>query len=167
MVPFKLILVIVLAVFSGCACVPQNPTTSPSSSETPKPYAFDREKARELSDAVVAALIKNDRSALRSKMEKAARDYYNQTSFDKIIDQMFEAYGSPKEAIFMKVEEGRKQGAGGYDKPVLKHWYAVRTSKYDYGSHFVFVEIVPDEDGYASSGVSIVNFPMGVPQDMQ
>jgi hypothetical protein len=50
---------------------------------------------------------------------------------------------------------------------MLKHWYAVRTSKYDYGSHFISVEIVPDDGGYASSGVSIVNFPMGVPEDMQ
>ena len=74
---------------------------------------------------------------------------------------------SPLEAKFKKVEQGRKWGTGGYDKPMLKHWYAVRTSKYDYGSHFISVEIVPDDGGYASSGVSIVNFPMGVPEDMQ
>ena len=116
---------------------------------------------------MVDALLKNDRATLRSKMEKAAREYYDQLAFDGIVDQMFGTFGSPIEARFKKGEQGRKWGTGGYDKPMLKHWYAVRTSKHEFGSHFISVEIVPDEDGYASSGVSIVNFPMGVPKDMQ
>lgn len=116
---------------------------------------------------MVDSLIKNDRRALLSKMEKGARDYYDQPAFDKIIDLMVATYGTPIEATFKKVEQGRKSGTGGYDKPVLKYWYAVKTSKYDYGSHFISVEIVPDENGYASSGISIVDFPVGVPEDMQ
>ena len=100
-------------------------------------------------------------------MEKAARDYYDQGAVDSILDKMIGLFGSPVEVKFKKVEQGRKWGTGGYDKPMLKHWYAVRTSKHDYGSHFIFVEIVPDEEEYASSGISIVNFPAGVPEDMR
>ncbi len=140
-------------------------SSTPTSSETP--FDFDRNKAKAISDSIVDALIKNDRQLLRSKMEKAARDYYDQVAFDEIIDKMISMFGTPIEVKFKKAEQGRKFGIG-YDKPLLKHWYAVRTSKSNFDSlNYVFVEIVPDEDGYASSGVSIVNFPMGVPDDMR
>lgn len=159
----------VLFIVVGNACAPSsaNLPRQESATPTPKVYEFDREKARAISDSMVDALIKNDRPILFSKMERAAREYYDQASFDKIVDMMLTTFGSPIEAKFKKAEQGRKWGTDGYDKPMLKHWYAVRTSKFDYGSHFIFVEIVPDEEGYASSGVSTVNFPMGFPEDMQ
>jgi len=129
---------------------------------------FDRKKARELSDLIVDALIKNDRPLLRSKMVKEARDYYDQSAFDEIINKMTDAFGVPQEVKFKKAEQWRKWGSDGLDRPMLKHWYAVRTTKSDYDKlNDVFVEIVPEEGGYASSGVSIVNFPMVVPEDMK
>lgn len=162
-------LIISLALVASVAACGTVSYTEPLTNSSPSasPYSFDREKAKAFSDSIVEALIKNDRKLLRSKMEKAARDYYDQAAFDDIIDKMVAAFGAPLEFKFKKVEQGKKYGAG-YDKPMLKHWYAVRTSKSDYESlNYIFVEIVPDEGSYASSGVSIVNFPMGVPEGMQ
>ncbi len=163
--------VLILGVFLiagySCALRPGNLTQQAPPPPTRQAYEFDHVKTRVISDSMVNALIENDRPALFSKMEKAAREYYDQASYNEIIDMMLGMFGSPVEAKFKKVEQGRKSGTGGYDKPVLKHWYAVRTSKFDYGSHFIFVEIVPEDNGYASSGISIVTFPMGVPDDMK
>ena len=165
------LLVLSIFLIGGYACsyTSVNQSLPPSPSGTAEPsYEFDRKKARELSDSIVDALIKNDRPALRSKMVKEARDYYDQAAFDDIIDKMFDSFGAPQEVKFKKAEQGRKWGSGGFDRPMLKHWYAVRTTKADYEKlNYVFVEIVPDEGGYASSGVSIVNFPMGIPDDMK
>lgn len=143
--------------------------TEPLSTSSPSatPFSFDREKAKAISDSTVEALSKNDRQLLRSNMEKAARNSYDQAAFDDIIDKMVATFGTPIEVKFKKAEQGKKSGTG-YDKPMLKHWYAVRTSKSDYDSlNYIFVELVPDEGSYASSGVSIVNFPKGVPEDMR
>jgi len=162
-------LLLILFFVVGISCAPPSSNLEQKTSATPTPeaYKFDGEKARAISDSMVDALIKNDRPVLLSKMEKGARDYYDQASFNELVDTMFTTFGSPIEAKFKKAEQGRKQGTGGYDKPVLKHWYAVRTSKFDYGSHFIFVEIVPDDGAYASSGVSLAPPPLGVPKDMQ
>jgi hypothetical protein len=161
--------VLSIALLSGFGCAfPPAPVNNPAAvTQTTTPYVFDKDKARDIADTMVNALIKNDRTVIFSKMEKAAREYYDQATFNDVIDKMVGMFGSPIEAKFKKAAQGRRWGEGGYDKPMLKHWYAVRTSKFDYGSHFIFVEIVPDGDGYASSGISIVNFPMGLPEDMK
>jgi len=162
-----IIIVFCFVIGHACASSPTNTEQVPSPTSTPLPYEFDRTKAKSISDSIVDELIKNERDALFSKMETEFRNYYNKDAFDGIIDKMFGMFGSPIEAEFKKAGQGRRVGSGGYDKPMIKHWYAVRTSKHDYGSHFIFVEIVPDGDVYASSGVAIVNFPMGVPDDMK
>ena len=165
---FKLsVLTIAWVTSFACAFSPPPPVSdSASVTPTPTPSFFDKEKARDIADTMVNALLKDDRPVVFSKMETAARDYYDQATFDDVIDKMVGMFGSPVEARFKKADQGRKWGVG-YDKPMLKHWYAVKTSKFDYGRHFIFVEIVPDGDGYASSEISIVNFPMGFPEDMR
>ena len=95
------------------------------------------------------------------KVEKDARDYYDEKSFGSVIDQMFAIYGKSFEAEYKMDDVGRKIGSGGYDKPMRKFWYAIRTTKYKKGSHFLTVEIVPDEGGLASSGFTTVTFPLG------
>ena len=48
-----------------------------------------------------------------------------------------------------------------------KFWYAVRTTKYEKGSVYLNVEVVPDDSGLAMSGFSLVTFSDGVPQSLK
>jgi len=94
----------------GCASACGFPSVTPTSNAAQTPFDFDRVEARMISDSMVDALIKNDRPALISKMEKAARNDYGQASFDGVVDMMISAYGTPIEARFKKAEQGRKWG---------------------------------------------------------
>jgi hypothetical protein len=146
-------------------CVKPPIITPASQAEAEK--AIDHTKARQLSDSIADNLLKDDRPSLRNQMEKAARDYYNEASFGSTVDQMFAMYGKPLEAEYKMDEIGRKTGSGGYDKPMRKFWYAVRTPKNEKGSVYLTVEVVPDEGGLASSGFALVTFPLGVPPSLK
>ena len=76
-------------------------------------------------------------------------------------------YGKPIDAEFKRDEIGRKTGTGGYDKPLRKFWYALRTTKYERGTVYLNVEVVPDDGALASSGFAMVTFPLGVPPSMK
>ncbi|MEQ1646571.1 MAG: hypothetical protein ABL959_24160 [Pyrinomonadaceae bacterium] len=147
----------------------KSPATNnaPASTQTPSSIVVDQMQARILADSIVADLLKDNRETLLSKMEVGAREYYGLSGLNEVVDKMFSSYGKPLSADYKKDEVGRKTGIGAYDKPMRKFWYLVETSKYPKASHFIFVEIVPDGLGIASSGFAIVNFPMGVPPDMQ
>jgi hypothetical protein len=80
---------------------------------------------------------------------------------------MFAMYGKPLDVEYKMDQLGRKAGTGGYDKPMRKFWYATRTSKYEKGTVFLTVEVVPDEGQLASSGVAMVTFPMGAPSSLK
>jgi len=152
-----------LIVFVGCI---KPPIITPSS-QAEAEKAIDHEQARKLSDSVADNLVKDDRSNIRKSMEKGFRDYYDDASFASLIDQMFTAYGKPLDLEYKMDELGRKTGAGGYDKPMRKFWYASRTSKYEKGTVYLIVEIVPDQGALAASSVSLVTFPMGVPPSLK
>ncbi|HEX7721701.1 MAG TPA: hypothetical protein VF397_06055 [Pyrinomonadaceae bacterium] len=124
---------------------------------------IDHEQARKLSDLIPANLLKNDRPMLRDAMEKGFRDYYDDAAFASLIDKMFATFGEPLDVEYKMDELGRKTGADGHDKPMRKFWYATRTTKYEKGTVFLTVEVVPDEGHLASSGVALVTFPVGVP----
>ena len=156
-------LAIFLASMLGCI---QKSVPSPSSNSETK-ATVDAEKARTISDAIVDNVIKDRREDLRGRMEKGFRDYYDEKSMGSIIELMFDTYGKPLEAEYKIDEAGWKTGSGAYSKPVRKFWYAVRTTKYEKGTHFITVEIVPDEGGLACSSFAIVNFPVGVPDNLQ
>jgi hypothetical protein len=143
------------------ACVKPPIITPESQAEADK--AIDHEQARKLSDSIADNLRKNDRPMLRNAMEKGFRDYYDAAAFASLIDQMFAVYGKPLDVEYKMDELGRKTGSGGYDKPMRKFWYATRTTKYEKGTVFLAVEVVPDEGHFASSGVALVTFPVGVP----
>jgi len=143
------------------ACVKPPVITPASQAEADK--AIDHEQARELSDSIADNLRKNDRPKLRNAMEKGFGDYYDDAAFASLIDRMFTVYGQPIDVEYKMDQLGRKTGTGGYDKPMRKFWYATRTTKYEKGTVFLTVEVVPDEGHLASSGVALVTFPMGVP----
>lgn len=145
--------------FAGCVKPPI--ITPASQAEADK--AIDRERARTLSDSIADNLLKNDRPLLRNAMEKGFRDYYDDAAFASFIDQMFAMFGKPLDVEYKMDELGGKTGPGGYDKPMRKFWYATRTTKYEKGTVFLTVEVVPDEGHLASSGVALVTFPVSVP----
>jgi hypothetical protein len=152
-----------LLVLVGCV---KPPIITPAS-QAEADRAINIEKARKLSDAITDNLLKNNPSALRQLMEKGLRDYVDDAAYASLIDRMFDAYGKPLEVEYKMDELGRKTGEGGYDKPVRKFWYATRTSKYDKGTVYLIVEIVPDEGALAGSSVSLVTFAAGVPPSLK
>ena len=155
----------ILLVLLLAACVKPPVITPASQAEADK--AIDHEQARKLSDTIADNLVKNDRPMLRKSMEKGFRDYYDDAAFGSLIDRMFAMYGQPLDAEYKMDELGRKTGTGGYDKPMRKFWYATRTTKYEKGTVFLTVEVVPDEGHLASSGVALVIFTDGVPRALK
>ena len=150
-------------VFASCV---RPPIITPSS-QAEAEKAIDHERARNLSDSIADNLLKDNRTNLRKSMEKGFRDYFDDEAFASLIDRMFAAYGKPLEVEYKMDELGRKTGSGGYDKPVRKFWYATQTSKYEKGTVYLIVEIVPDEGMLAGSSVSLVTFPAGVPPSLK
>src|ERR1043166_6630335 len=134
----------ILLILLVTACVKPPVITPASQAEADK--AINIEQARKISDSIADNLLKDDRAKLRALMEKGFRNYFDDASFASLIDRMFAAYGKPLEVEYKMDELGRKTGSGGYDKPVRKFWYATRTSKYDKGTVYLVVEIVPDDD---------------------
>ena len=155
--------ILLVALLLGCV---KAPVITPSS-QAEAERAIDHAKARQLSDLIADNLLKDNRIGLRNQMEKGARDYYDAKSFTSLVDQMFAMYGKPLDAEFKTDEIGRKTGTGGYDKPLRKFWYALRTTKYERGTVYLNVEVVPDDGALASSGFAMVTFPLGVPPSMK
>jgi len=78
------------------------------------------------------------------------------------LEQMMQVYGKPIDFELKQEESGSKVYADGTTKAMRKLWYAAKTTKYEKGSHFLIVEIVPDGDKLAVSSFAIVNFPVGI-----
>ena len=84
------------------------------------------------------------------------------------LDQVYAQYGGrPLEAEFKSEATGQKIYLDGTSKPMLKFWYAVRTTTEAKGKYFLFVEVVPDEGRLACTGFSIVTFPGGAPPEFR
>jgi hypothetical protein len=128
--------------------------------------SIDLEDARKLSDLLTTDLIHDRRSEIRATTEKAFRDVVDENQLGSMLDQMNESYGKPLEFKFKQAE----LGARAYDwgtKPMRKFWYAAKTTRYEQGSHFLVVEVVPDGDRLAVSSFAIVSFPLGVPPNLK
>ena len=151
-----------LVLFAGCI---KPPIITPSSQEEAS-KAINLEQARELSDSIAGNLVKDDRTYVRNAMERGFRDYYDEAAFSSFVDQLFSAYGKPLEVEYKMDELGRKT-AMGYDKPMRKFWYALETSKFARGTHFLIVEVVPDGESLAVASFSVVSFSGEVPQNLK
>lgn len=153
---------------TGCAQIkravdsPANPNQ-----ESVDGSSIDQKKARELSDSVTTALIEDRNKDLYLKMEKAFRDAASEKDMKPMLEQIYSVYGKPLEVEYKKDEAGFKIYGDGTRKPMRKFWYAVRTSKAEKGTYFLFTEIVPDGDSLACSSFSIVSFPLGIPPSLQ
>jgi len=159
----RICLLSLLLLLVGCVKPPI--ITPASQAEADK--AVDHEQARKLSDSIADYLLRDERANLRKSMEKGFRDYYDDASVSGLIDQMIAMYGKPLQVDYKMDELGRKTGDGGYDKPVRKFWYAVKTTKYEKGTVYLIVEVVLDEGSLAGSSFSLVTFPIGVPPSLK
>ena len=156
---FKAALLVFAILLSACG-------RRASSSETER-FPIESTTARNLSDRVASDLIHDRRSILRDTMENAFRETVEANDFDSIIDQMLQVYGRPIEFEFKQEELGSKLYADGTTKAMRKFWYAAETTKYEKGSHFLIVEVVPDGGELAVSSFAIVNFPLGIPETLK
>ena len=123
--------------------------------------------ARQLSDAVAGDLINQQTKAIRAKAERLLRDQVDDNGFASMLDQMYRVYGTPLEFDFKQVEVGTKRYPNGEVKEMWKFWYAARTSKFEKGNHFLFVEVVKDETHFAFSSFAIVRFSGEVPLSLR
>jgi len=84
-----------------------------------------------------------------------------------MVDQINETYGRTLAFEFKQEESGQEIYDNGKTKQLCKFWYAIRTTKFQQGSHFSIVEVVPEDNGLAVSSFSTVSFPSGLPQNLK
>lgn len=152
-----LLIAVVLAI--GCAKTPTGDKTGES--------VVDREAARQLSDKTVDDMINGRGAAIRANSETTFRATMSDEQFNQTLARMSLTYGQPLEAEFKFDESGYEPRTVGGRKPMRKFWYAVKTAKHEKGTHFIFVQVVPDGERLACSAYSMVTFPNGVPTQLQ
>lgn len=129
---------------------------------------IDLPKARAFSDNFIQLIIADEAAAIRQKMEARFRKEVTEAQTRPLLDQVYVQYGGrPLEAEFKSEASGQKIYPDGVTKPMRKFWYAVRTTTHAKGKYFLFVEVVPDDEGLACSGFSIVTFPGGPPPEFR
>ena len=144
-------------------CVPPRIISTNSTRE----LSPDLEAAQKLSSSLADDLINDRRSAIRASLEKRFRDAIDEEHFNAMLDQMIEVYGKPLDFELKQHELGSKEYDNDQTKPMRKFWYAAQTTKYEKGSHFLIVEVVPDDRRLAVSSFAIVNFPIGIPPGLK
>jgi hypothetical protein len=100
-------------------------------------------------------------------MEQAFRNAVSEKDMKPMLEKIYSAYGKPLEVEYKKDDAGYRIYDTGERKPMRKFWYAVRTTKHEKGTHFLFTEIVPDGDSLACVTFSIVTFTHGIPPDLR
>jgi hypothetical protein len=165
---------IALAVICVCGCskptqmppleVRMPTTNNPHTVEVVKTDALVHEHARALSDCMVADLVADRREEAYSRMESDFRQINKMEQFELSMNLLFAPYGRPIDAEFKAMQAGTIANvAASATRPMLKLWYAVTTTKHKRGNHFIFVEVVSDQDRLAIRRFSIVGFPGGPP----
>jgi hypothetical protein len=156
----KLIILIIAAILIGCA-------KSPTDANKPDDAAVDKSKARQLSDKIVDDMINGRGADIWLLSEESFRTGSSEQQFNQTLTQMTATYGQPLETEFKTDEYGFEPRTVGGRKPMRKFWYAVKTDRHEKGTHFIFVQIVPDGERLACSAFSIVTFPKGVPEQLK
>lgn len=164
--PRYVLSVLVGTLFAVVLAVSACTKTSPDS-EGAGEVSGDQKAARQLSDAVAEDLVNRQPERLYAKAERAFRDTVDQGNFAALLDRMYATYGTPLEFEFKKQELGTRAYTNGQNKQMWKSWYAARTTKYDKGTYFLFVEVVRDGTALAFSSFAIVSFEKDVPADLR
>ena len=134
----------------------------------PQPVqAFDARNARVVGDGVVADVIAGNTKSLFARMEAMLRASSSEDGLAIVLGSMFAYGGKPLEAEFKAADSGSKIYIDGTKKPLIKVWYALRTTKSKKGTYFMFVEVVPDGVRLACATFSIVAFSKDVPPHLK
>ena len=152
----RIILSLVMVVLLGSASTAQ-----------PLAAAVDPKAARLVADGVVGDVIAQRHEALFERMERAFKASTSRSALPSVLKPILAYGGRPLEADFKAVDEGTKLYLDGTRKPLLKFWYAVKTTKSEKGTYFMFVEVVPDGERLACTTFSIVSFYNGVPEHLK
>ena len=129
--------------------------------------ALDAQSARMVADGVVADIIVGNTKSLFARMEAVFRAASSEDALPSVLRPMFAHGGKPLEAEFKAADSGLKIYLDGSKKPLIKVWYALRTTKSRKGTYFMFVEVVPDGGRLACTTFSIVAFAKDVPQHLK
>ena len=140
---------------------PQNLTPAPSNE------LIDKQKVKAFCDSMVTDILEDRTTQLYKKMETKFKKAYNQRAFNETLQNMYINYGKPVELKFKMAAEGTKEYGDGEVKQLRKLWYAAKTTKYQYGQYYLFIEVVPDGRSLGSSGFALVTFPMGAPPELK
>lgn len=131
-----------------------------SNQESSTTSTIDAEKAREFSDSLARDIIEDREKDIYAKLEKAFREAVAEKDVKQNLEKIYAQYGKPLEAEYKMVEMGSEM-FNGQKRPIRKYWYAVKTSKAEKGTYFLFTNVVSDGGSLATSGFAIVNFPLG------
>ncbi len=112
--------------------------------------------ALQLADDFAKAVVKGDYKEVYARMDAAFRAAVPEDQMGPMLQQMFDAYGGrPTEAELQAKDTGYglREGAG---VAVNKFWYALQGSRYDMGDFVLFLEMVPDKEGFLCSSFFIL-----------
>ncbi len=131
----------------ACGC-------GPHSSEPPLPQV-DYVKAKALSDAVAADLVRGDAKDLDGRLDVGFRSVVRgPEDLQKVLEKMYGSYGRPTRWVF-RVEQPGVRTDGPWKRVSLSFFYAVQTTQYPLGRYFLKVEVVnafsggpPDVSGF-------------------
>lgn len=158
-----LVFLILWLVLTGCLNKSSNMSSLPNTSDG----VSEEERVRKFSDDFVTDIVNDQPKESLDKMEKDFRRRTDINKFSLYLAQLFEVYGSLTSCKYKKYDIEVKIILSGEEKPMRKFWYACGTSKYEMGSHFLFVEVINYGTESAVSSFAIVTFPQGIPKDLQ
>jgi uncharacterized protein len=112
-------------------------------------------KVTEFADAFVDALLAERYGEIYRKMEKSFRTAVPEDQMGPMLEQMYDAYGGkPIEARLKAEESGYRMHADAGDY-VYKFRYALCSTQFEPDAFELFVEILPDENGFVCSSFFI------------
>lgn len=155
--------------FWSTQCAQSAKTVDPqsvSNEELTATSIIDAKKAREFSDNLAKAIIEDRYREIYSKMEKPFRDAIAEKDLPQTLEKLYAVYGKPSEVEYKMTDVGFEM-RNDQKRPVHKNWYAVKTSKVEKGTYFLFIDIVPNGDFLTCSSFAIVNFPQGIPSQLK
>jgi hypothetical protein len=158
----RLLAVSLLALaIAGCSVKTSVSSSSPEADAT---SPIPRAEGRELADRVANGLIEGNVAAVYEVMNQPFRDSTPLAEFDP--SYLYQASGTPLEVEFKMDDAGTTMMPWG-EVPMRKYWYATRTTEYQKGTFFLFIEVVENGAELECAQFSVVSFAGEVPPQLQ